>query len=558
MQMLRSVYTKSIWDHRRSTGWWIIGSAAIITWVSFVYPVLRDSEEMKGFVEDLPSGMLAVFGIDPATYLTGAGFLQAQFFSLFGPLMIIGLGISLAVGATAKEEKDGTMDMLLSVPISRASLITQKALMVTTIVALVASTVAATMLILNVVIDLGLSIEGVVAVNVSLALLGLIFGGVTLAVGAFSGKPSTAIGIGILVAAVAWLVNAFANLFDWLEIPSKLSPFTWYLEGSPLINGWTVAQVWMVVAVLVLVAAAMALFNRRNISTDRSVVPAISIDSRARRPQKSRAPWLLHNVFGKSIWDRRRSVWLWAAGLVTLLLLTFAAWPTFAKDSAAISDMISAMPKELFAMFGMTDPDSLATPAGFISSRTYQSVGPIVIMIFAIGSVSGLIGKEESKGQLDMVLSNPVSRQTVLVEKAGAIALLTVLIGLVLAGFGLIGNVVWGTGLELTNILAANTGLVLLGLCFGGIAMAVWSVFGSGAAIGVSVAIGGVAWFLNGLGAIVDGLAPFRMLSPFYWYLGNTAPLAKGFEAQYLLLVLVAIVGAAFATWRFDSSDLAV
>jgi ABC-2 type transport system permease protein len=249
---------------------------------------------------------------------------------------------------------------------------------------------------------------------------------------------------------------------------------------------------------------------------------------------------------------------MWAAGLGTLLLLTFAAWPTFAKDSAAISDMISAMPKEMFAMFGMTDPDSLATPAGFISSRTYQSVGPIVMMIFAIGAVSGLIGKEESKGQLDMVLSNPVSRRVMILEKAGAIALLTLLIGMVLTIFGLMGNTIWDTGLESVNILAANAGLVFLGLCFGGIAIAVWSVFGSGPAIGVSVAIGGVAWFLNGLGAIVDGLAPFRVLSPFYWYLGNTAPLAKGFEAQYLLLVLVAVAGTAFATWRFKSSDLAV
>jgi ABC-2 type transport system permease protein len=220
--------------------------------------------------------------------------------------------------------------------------------------------------------------------------------------------------------------------------------------------------------------------------------------------------------------------------------------------------MISAMPKELFAMFGMTDPDSLATPAGFISSRAYQSIGPVVMMIFAIGAVSGLIAKEESRGQLDMVLSNPVSRRRMLLEKAGAIAVLTLLIGATLTVFGLAGNAIWDTGLNGANILAANAGLVLLALCFGGIAIAVWSVFGPGPAIGVTAVIGATAWFLNGLGAIVDGLAPLRVLSPFYWYLGNTAPLAKGFEAQYLLLLLVAIVGTAFATWRFTSSDLAV
>jgi ABC-2 type transport system permease protein len=389
-------------------------------------------------------------------------------------------------------------------------------------------------------------------------LLGLVFGGVTLVVGAFSGRPSAAIGVGILVAAVAWLVNAFANLFDWLEIPSRLSPFTWYLDGGPLINGWTKGQAWLAVAVLVLAGSAAALFSRRNIGVDRTVIPSNSARGERGGSQKLRAPRLLHNVFGQSLWNRRRSVWAWAGGLVVLLLLTFAAWPTFASDSAAISDMISAMPKELFAMFGMTDPDSLATPAGFISSRAYQSIGPVVMMIFAIGAVSGLIAKEESRGQLDMVLSNPVSRRRMLLEKAGAIAVLTLLIGATLTVFGLAGNAIWDTGLNGANILAANAGLVLLALCFGGIAIAVWSVFGPGPAIGVTAVIGATAWFLNGLGAIVDGLAPLRVLSPFYWYLGNTAPLAKGFEAQYLLLLLVAIVGTAFATWRFTSSDLAV
>jgi ABC-2 type transport system permease protein len=538
--------------------WWVIASAAIVSWVSFVYPILRDSEEMKGFVEDLPSGMLAVFGIDPATYLTGAGFVQAQFFSLFGPLMIIGLGISLAVGATAKEEKDGTMDMLLSVPVSRVSLIAQKASMVVTLVALVAMTLVGTMLILNVAIDMGLSIQGVVAVNLSLALLGLVFGGVTLVAGAFSGKPSTAIGIGVLAAAVAWFVNAFANFFDWLEVPSKMSPFTWYLDGSPLINGWATGQVWLAVTIFVLTGFAAAMFRRRNIAVDRTVVTSVSIRSRRGRSLDPRAPWLLHDVLRKSLWDRRRSVWAWAGGLAALLLLTFAAWPTFSKDSAAISDMVNAMPKEMFAMFGITDPDSVATAAGFISSRTYQSVGPIVMMIFAIGAVSGLIAKEESKGQLDMVLSNPVTRGNTLLAKAGAIGLLTLFIGLALTVLGLVGNVIWDTGLDVMNILAANAGLALLALCFGGIAIAVWSVFGSGPAIGATAAIGAVAWFLNGLGAIVDGLAPLRSLSPFYWYLGDTAPLAKGFEPQYLLLLLVAVAGTAIAAWRFESRDLAV
>ncbi len=142
--------------------------------------------------------------------------------------------------------------------------------------------------------------------------------------------------------------------------------------------------------------------------------------------------------------------------------------------------------------------------------------------------------------------------------KAAAIALLSLFIGSLLTVFGLAGNAIWGTDLDIVNIVAANAGLVLLALCFGGIALGIWSLLGSGPAVGITAAIGAVAWFLNGLGSVVDGLAPFRVLSPFYWYLGDKAPLAKGFEPQYLLLLAVAIIGTAVAVWRFGSRDLAV
>lgn len=555
--MFRNVFSKGLWDRRRTIVWWILGASLLIAWISFVYPIMRDSGAMEKLIEDLPPEMMAVFGIDPATYLTGAGFVQAQFFSLFGPFMMIALAVSVAVGATASEEKNGTMDMLLAAPISRRSVMIQKAGVIEVLTAFVAVAIAAMLLVLNIVVDMELSVQGVLSVTVALWLLGLVFGAVALVAGAFTGKPSTAIGVAMVLSIVAWFVNAFAAIFDWLEIPSKLSPFTWYLEGMPLLNGWSSGHLWLAAATAVLVGVAIVLFSRRDIATERSVVPE-STSRRAKTTMRDpRATWLLGGVMTKTLWDRRKSVFAWAIGLASLMLVTFAAWPSFAKDSETISELINAMPKEIFALLGMTDPEALATPAGFVSSRTYQSVGPIVMMIFAVGAVSGLVAKEESKGILDMVLSNPLQRRSVLAAKAAAIAVLTLFIGFFLAVVGLVGNIIWNTDLVVVNIVAANIGLALLALCFGGIALALWSLLGSGSAIGITAAIGAFAWFLNGLGAIVAGLEPFRVLSPFYWYLGDTAPLGKAFVPGYLLLLTVALIGTGIALWRFETRDLA-
>jgi len=555
--MLRSVFTKAIRDRRRTILWWILGSVALISWVSGVYPIMRDSDAMQQFIEDFPPELMAMFGVDPDTFLTGAGFLQAEFFTLFAPIMMIALSISIAVAATGREEKNGTLDMLLSAPISRTSLMLQKSGALVLLSGSVAATIALTLAVLNGVIGLGLRLEGVLAANLALWLLGLVFGGITLIAAAFSGRPSAAIGIGVLLGVVAWFVNGFAGIYDWLETPNKVNPFGWYLQGTPLLNGLNSGQAWLGLAPIVLIGMAVVLFNRRDIATEQSVVPEAAGRRRKTKVVEPRSTWLLTGVFLKSVWDRRLSVWAWAAGLATLMLLTFAAWPAFSKDTQAIADLIDSMPKEIFALFGMTDTESLSTAAGFISSRTYGSVGPIVMMIFAVGGVSSLIAKEESRGIMDLVLSNPLPRRRVLLAKAAATATLALFIGLLLALLGLMGNAVYGTGLEPFNIVTANLGLALLALCFGGIALAVWSLLGTGPAIGITAAIATAAWFLNGLGAIVDGLAPLRLLSPFYWYLGDKAPLAKGFEPQYLLLLAVALAGAAVAAWRLETRDLA-
>ena len=233
-------------------------------------------------------------------------------------------------------------------------------------------------------------------------------------------------------------------------------------------------------------------------------------------------------------------------------LFTVAAWPALAEDSDAMQNHVDSFPKEVLALFGLTDTGALATPEGFVSSRTYGSVGPIVVIVFAITAMASLVANEESTGRLDMVVSNPLRRENVLGEKANAVFLLMGVIVLVLLAVVLFGNLQWDTNMDPYYMVAANIGLGLLGLAFWGIAVAIWAfVGGSGPAIGATAAIAVTSYVLNGLGAIVDVLTPFRFLSPFYWYLGDTVPLSKGLTWGYLALAIVAVAGTLIAMSKF-------
>ncbi len=556
--MLRSVFAKDLWDRRRSMIWWVIGMGALTAWLAAFYPVMRDSEAMKDFINDFPPEMLALFGIDPATFLTGAGYVQTEMYSFVAPIIVIAFAVSVGVAATSREESTGTMDMLLSNPIRRTTAILQKLDSFALLSFVIILVPAVTLMALNTPLGLKLNTGGIIAISFGLWLLGMVFGGATMLIGAFTGNPTVAGGAGAGFAVLAWVVGAFAELFTWLEIPSKLSPFTWYLHDLPIINGMSSGHVWLIITAAAFLAGATVLFARRNIATEQAVLPERAKAGKRSTATSPRATALLRSPFGKSLWDRRKSIWIWSLGLGTILFATFAAWPALAGDSEAMAGVVEAFPKELLAMFGLTDPTSLATPQGFVSSRTYGSVGPIVLIVFTMTAMTSLVGREESTGRLDLVLSSTVPRRRLLAEKAAAIGVLSLIVAVVLFLIGLVSNALYGTEISLVNMLASNVGLALLGLCFWGIAVALWSSVTPGAAVGITSAVGVVAWFLNGLGSFIDVLSPFRWLSPFYWYLGDIVPLGKGFTFGYLALAVVALAGTAVAVMRFRSRDLAV
>jgi len=176
-----------------------------------------------------------------------------------------------------------------------------------------------------------------------------------------------------------------------------------------------------------------------------------------------------------------------------------------------------------------------------------------------VGAVSTCVIIEESSGTLDLLLANPVDRRSVLLSKAAGIGTSVVLIAAALVGIAIVGDVIWDTGLSTSNIVAANVGLALLGLCFGGLTMALWAARTPRlSAVRTTAVVAVATYFMNGLGSLTASLAPLRRLSPFFWYLGDDPPLAKGLQPAFLLLLAVAITGTWWAVRRFGRRDLAV
>lgn len=569
------ILAKSLLDRRRALAWNSLGLAAMIAWLGALFPFLRDSEAFAGFLDNFPPELMAAFGIDPATYLTGAGFMYAYLYSLFAPLLLLIFVIGAVVSEAAAEERDGLMDMLLSAPVSRTRVFWEKAAGPALASLAMAGVMTAALLAAGAASGMGLRATGVIAAGLSLWLLGVLYGAAALLAWAVAGRPVAAGAAAGLLAVLSWFVSSFSGLLPWLEAPAAASPFTWYLDPNPLLEGWGAGQLRLLAATGAAAGAAVWIFRRRDIaaarpsllgaaaegpSSGRALLRLLRLPRFLRRTRRRpRAAWLLSGVFGKTLWDRRRSVWIWGAGLALLTLVMFAAWPPLARDAAALEGLVTALPREALAMFGITDPQSLVTAAGFLSSRTYQTIGPLAVILFAVRGVSTALVREEHTGALDLLLAAPAARRKVIASKAVAVALAALLVVLAPTLAALAGDAAWNTGLGAGRIMAAGAGLLLLGLFFGGLAMAVWARAGSSfPAVRVTAAAALASFLLNGLGALADPLAPVRALSPFYWYFGDAPPLAKGFQPSYLLLLFGALAALWAAVRLFRRRDLAV
>lgn len=265
MPQVLTLTLRTLRERWRSTFGWGLGLVLIGIMQLAVYPsVATSSEGMQAFVDQWPDALKEAFSLD--AYTTGAGFLNAEMFSMMVPLVLIAIACTGAAAATAGEEERGTADVLLSLPVSRGRVMAAKVLATVIAVLLVAAATLLTIAVGAPLVDLDVGVGDLTAGIAMTTLLALFFGAVTLIVGALTGKRTVALGVGVGLALAAFLLNALAPMADWLEPWQKASPFEWALGDSPLVNGLDVPMAGLLLALSIIgVIVADVLYHRHDI-----------------------------------------------------------------------------------------------------------------------------------------------------------------------------------------------------------------------------------------------------------------------------------------------------
>lgn len=197
----------------------------------FIYPEMKgEMESISDVFADMGSFSEA-FGMDQLNFGTLLGYYSIECGNTFG----MGGAFFAALcgaGILAKEEKDRTAEFLLTHPVNRVKIITQKLL-----------AVFAQILILNVVVYT-VSIFSMVAVGETIPwkevnllhianfLLQIEIAGICFGISAFLKRGSLGIGLGIAV--MMYFLNLISNITESAEFLKYFTPFA-YTDGASIV-----------------------------------------------------------------------------------------------------------------------------------------------------------------------------------------------------------------------------------------------------------------------------------------------------------------------------------
>jgi ABC-2 type transport system permease protein len=558
--MFRSVFTKSLRDYR----WGILGWGVGVGLLIFVY-YGQVSQVLKGFS---PSALYQLadstdfFGeVSKSTIGTPGGYVT---YKIMGSMALI-LGIwTLLAGArmTRGEEERGAMDILLSTPQSRLSVLGQKVL-----------ALAAAAGIVSVLIGL-LTMAGMPSAKVTVDPVAALLAGIDGGLGAFV-FGALALFLAQLMSrgAAAGLTGGLMVFFFVLDGTGRaisadagirwFSPFYYYDLNTPLVPGYTPnwgAFAVLVVISLVLVGASLPLFMRRDIG--RSVLADVSVGQRAVEHVQPAGPVLAREegdvwVRGIGLQALRRQAtesfwWIVSMALVAGFFVFFAKSAEKSFLQLLQSNSNSSLNSVVTKLFSGAD---ITTNAGFLSALVFSYFMALLVPVFG-GVLAYHWATDLDRGRLELTLSTPPPRWRVVLERYGAVLTSTLMATVVVWLTVVVCAQLAGFAVDQGRVAEATFGLLPLALITASLVYALAGLVAPGVVIGVMVAFLAISYLADVLQAFLNLPSWVLHLSMYQQY---GAPLLSGLSwGAFTGMLGVALVLLGLGIWQFSARDVEV
>jgi ABC-2 type transport system permease protein len=261
-------------------------------------------------------------------------------------------------------------------------------------------------------------------------------------------------------------------------------------------------------------------------------------------------------VAKKTLRDQQRALTGWAIGMTALVVMYAAFYPSVKANAAQLNKYLQTLPEALRNIVGRAG--DFSSPTGYLQSEVFSIMGPLLLLILAIGAGARALAGEEEAGTLDLLLATPIARRRVVGEKFVAMAASSAGIGVVMWIVIAVMGPPFGLHVGLANLAATVLSAVLLSIAFGATALAIGCWRGHrGLAVSVAASLAVATYLFDVLAPSVKSIRGLQKLSPFYYYIGHD-PLRTGLDPIHAsVLVAISVVALGLALVAFERRDLA-
>lgn len=211
---------------------WTASIGLLLVICIFLFPEMKDQMEEVSDVFSSMGSFTAAFGMDRLNFGTLIGFYGVECGN------VLGLGGSFfasfcAVGILSKEEKDRTAEFLLTHPVSRVRIVTEK--LAAAFVQIIVMNLIIYVLSIGSIMVIGEEIpwKELNLMHLAYFLLQIELASICFGISAFVRKSSVGVGLGIAV--MMYFLNLVANITESAEFLKYITPFG-YSEGADIVE----------------------------------------------------------------------------------------------------------------------------------------------------------------------------------------------------------------------------------------------------------------------------------------------------------------------------------
>lgn len=249
----------------------------------------------------------------------------------------------------------------------------------------------------------------------------------------------------------------------------------------------------------------------------------------------------------------KTAFFIWTAAVGALLAVCIFLFPEMKGQMDMVDEMFSSM-GAFTAAFGM-DRLNFGTLVGYYAVECGNILGLGGAFYAALCAV-GMLGKEERDKTAEFLLTHPVGRGRVVLEKLAAVLIQITAMNLLIYGLSIgvmaaVGESIPWREINLLHLAYYLLQIELAGVCFG------LSAFLRRGGMGIGLGIAAILYFLNVIANIAPSVEYLKYITPFGYCEGADIVTSGGLDAAKVLLgAAFCAAGIAAAFVKYTKKDI--